>query len=194
MGGLSLCLCVCVCRRARAQVGSKSVFTHSSGMAHVLGRCKFTERGTAREVFTCRWQHNACLSALLDRQLYCLTNATSSSYKGRPTCGRHLPDSTVSVHSGRRVAVPSFRSPRKCRYPQFASLLFNLDAQSASNFKSNTLAISNRSDSNHCNSSCDFYPLFDGFRAATSLALCDFKLLQSSPRFQSAIWASKCLR
>ena len=36
--------------------------------------------------------------------------------------------------------------------------ILTLDAQMASNFKSNPLAVSNRNDSNRCDRSCDFYP------------------------------------
>ena len=59
----------------------------------------------------------------------------------------------------------------------------SLDAQIASDFKSNPLAISNRSDSNHCDFSCDFYPLLHRFRVGFG---CDFA---GALRFQT--WERK---
>ena len=54
-----------------------------------------------------------------------------------------------------------------------------LDAQIPNDFKSKLQAISNRSDSNHCDSRCDFYPHLQQFHrwfeVATPFVVCDCK-------------------
>ena len=76
----------------------------------------------------------------------------------------------------------------QCDFPTFKG---DLDAQIASDFKSNTLAIRNRGDSNHFDLSCD--PLFHRFRGDSGHGFTGTQRFQLAAllRFQFAIWASK---